>query len=330
VKEIQAYLDQAPTSAAALSALGDVYMRIERPEEALTRYQAALTADPTRAATLASLGSALGRTGNPEEGVAKVRQALALEPENLDFKAALAGLLVGKPDAAEREECLRLIREISAARPEDGIAWINLAQAESASGNAEAALTAFQRALVLAPDDPGVRHEYGGLCARLRRMPEAAEAFAAVVRLAPERMEARSNLIRALTELGRDREAGAALRSALEVAPKSIQLRAQLAWLLATSPDDAARSGAESFELASALVSESAGKNPEMLVIEAAARAEMADFPSATKSIEAALELLKPKPGEVVADAMLAGIVEKALGCRKAFQEGKAFRAGAR
>lgn len=329
VKEIQTYLDQVPTSAAALAALGDVYMQIEKPEEALTRYQAALTVDPTRAATLAELGNALARTGRAEEGIAKVRQALALEPANLDFKSTLVGLLVRNQDAASRAECLTLIREISQARPEDAIAWINLAQAESANQNPDAALAAFQHALTIAPDDPGVRHEYGVLCARLGRMPEAAEAFAAVVRMAPTRMEARSNLIRALTELRREKEAIAAVRGALELAPKSVQLRAQLAWLLATSSDDAARSGTEALELARTLVQESGEKNPEMLVIQGAAQAEMGDFPSGSKSIDAALELLKPKPGEVVADAMLSTIIDKALGCRKAFKEGKAFRATA-
>ncbi|HUR28509.1 MAG TPA: tetratricopeptide repeat protein [Planctomycetota bacterium] len=330
VKELQAYLDQVPTSAMALSALGDVYMQVEKPEEAVARYQAALTVDPTRAGTLAALGNALARTGKPEEGLAKIRQALALEPTNVDFKGSLAGLLVGKPDAASRAECLSLIREISQARPEDLISWINLAQAESANGNADAAIAAFQRALALAPEDPSVRHEYGVLCARLGRMAEAAEAFAAVVKAAPSRMEARSNWIRALTELGRDKEAIAAVRGALEIAPKSVQLRAQLAWMLATSTDDAARSGSEALTLAKALVQESAEKNSEMLVIQGAAQAELGDFPSASKSIDDALELLKPKPGEIVSDPMLSNIIDKALACRKAFKESKPYHAAAR
>ena len=63
-------------------------------------------------------------------------------------------------------------------------------------------------------------------------------------------------------------------------------------------------------------------------MIRGAAEAETGDIPAGTKSVDAALELMKPQPGETVQDLGLIGIIDQALGCRKAFKEGKPFRTG--
>ncbi|MEO6711255.1 MAG: tetratricopeptide repeat protein, partial [Planctomycetota bacterium] len=327
--ELTRYLDQVPKSAAALGALGDLYMKLDRPMDAIPRYQAALSIDPALAQAHSMWGTALYRTGKTEEGIEKTREAVALEPLELDFKSNLASMLAAQGTKPALDEALALMNEVAKGRPQDPRAWINLAQVLGASTKADEAIAAFQKAVDLAPNDSGVRHEFGVLCARVGRIPEAAEAFAAVVKADPARMEARTNLIHALTMLGRDSDAIAALRNALEIAPKNPQFRAQLAWLLATSKDDAARSGTEALGIAHELVEASQGKNPEFLVIQAAAEAESGDFPSAILSIDAGLELLKPKPGgdgSVVQDPMQVGIIDRALACRKVFQEGRPYR----
>ncbi len=326
VKEITRYLDLAPTSAPALIALGDVYMKIGKPEEAIPRFQAALTIDPTKSEALMGWGAALVRSGKREEALAKLRQALALDSSNLEVKLNLAAALAESSSKAEREESLALMIEVSQARPLDLSSWVNLAQAQGANGHADEAIAAFQRALKLSPDDVGLRHQFGVLCARVGNIDKAAEAFAAVVQAEPAVIEARLNLIHALTELKRHPEAIAALRSAHELAPKNIQWRAQLAWLLATSPEDAARSGEEALSLARELSEATEGKNPEFLVILAAAQAESGDIPAATKSVDAALEMMKPKGADPQAEEKFTEIIGRALGCRDAFKEGKPYR----
>jgi tetratricopeptide (TPR) repeat protein len=326
VKEITRYLDQVPTSALALIALGDVYLQIGKPEEAITRYQAALSIDPTQAGALGSLSTALARTGQRDEAIAKLRQAIALEPGRVEFKSGLAAMLAESSDKAEREESLALMLEVSTARPEDIATWVNLAQAQGANGHADEAMAAFQHALQLAPDEVGLRHQYGVLCARVGKLEAAAEAFAAVVKAQPSQNEARANLIHALTSLGRYPEIVTALREAHELSPASVQWRAQLAWMLATVPDDASRSGAEALTLARELDKATEGKNPEFLVILGAAQAETGDLASAKTSIEAALELMKPKGKEPMAEDKYTNIIARALGCRKAFAAGTAYR----
>ncbi len=328
LQELQLYVDKAPKSADALVLLADAYSRVGKPDEALARYQAACTLDPTQASALSQWGLALARKGRTAEALAKLRQALDLEPSSVEFKSNIAILLCSSQEKNDREEGLRLLGEAAEARPEDVSLRLNLAQALRANGRNEEALAAFLRVLALAPDDARMRFEYGVLCATTGHLEDAAQAFARVVELSPSKSAARINLARALTQLGRHQAALAALRSFQEFAPHNVEARSGLAWMLCTSPDDGSRAGPEALALAKELTSETEAKNPEMLVILSAAQAEVGDFESAVKSIEQALELLKPKPPDPVYDPAQVGIIDRALEMDKAFKAGKPYRSG--
>ncbi len=329
IAELQSYVEKVPKSAPALVALGDLYMRAGKPEDAIARYQAACTLDGTLAAAFSQWGSALARTGKVPEGAAKLRQALALEPSKVEYKSDLGAVLCGSAQKEEREEGLRLLGEVAQARPEDPSLRLNFAQALRANGRPDEAVAAFQRALDLAPNDVRMRFEFGMLCATSGHMEEAAAAFGRVVELDQSQMSARLNHIRALNELGRYKQALAALRTARELDPKSVEIRAQIAWILSTSPDDATRSAAEGLALAQELARESENKNPEMLVILAAAEAESGDLEGASVTLDGALELLKPKAPEPVSNPAQVAIIDRALAMRKAFKAGKPFRMAA-
>ncbi len=328
IAELQTYVEKVPKSAPALAALADLYMRAGKLEDAIARYQAACTLDATLASAFSQWGSALARTGKLPEAIAKLRQALGLEPAKVEFKSDLAAVLCSSEQKEDREEGLALLGEAAQARPDDPSLRLNFAQALRANGRLDEAVAAFQRALELKPNDARMRFEFGMLCATAGHMEEAAAAFGRVIELDPSQMSARLNHVRALSELGRHKQALAALRVARELSPKSLDIRAQIAWILSTSQDDAARSAAEALALAQELTLETENQNPEMLVILAAAEAESGEIEGATVTLEGALELLKPKTPEPVSNPALVAIIDRALAMRKAFKAGKPYRTG--
>ena len=91
-----------------------------------------------------------------------------------------------------------------------------------------------------------------------------------------------------------------------------------LAWLLATHPNDSLRNGAEALELATAVVAATGGENPQTLDTLAAAQAETGDLPAAIGTIGRAI---------AIARAARAGAVVEQLGERlESYRAGRPFR----
>ena len=80
---------------------------------------------------------------------------------------------------------------------------------------------------------------------------------------------------------GRPEKALTEYRLALELKPDDVRTLNDLAWLLATCPQDHLRSGPEAVELARRAQQASGGKDPDVLDTLAAAYAEAGQFPNA-------------------------------------------------
>src|SRR5947209_6340257 len=105
---------------------------------------------------------------------------------------------------------------------------------------------------------------------------------------------------RAVGQLGRHAAALADARRAVELRPDDVVLVNQLAWLLATCPDDGVRNGPAAVALATRAAESSAWRDAAVLDTLAAAYAECGSFDEAVRWGEAALALA---PSEV-ADAI--------------------------
>ena len=89
---------------------------------------------------------------------------------------------------------------------------------------------------------------------------------------------------------GDARQAAGLYRQALDVAPNYAEAQNNLAWLLATHPDDQIRDGQEAVRLAEAAVRADA-LNPSLLDTLAAAYAEAGRFPEAVATAGKAIQL---------------------------------------
>jgi protein O-mannosyl-transferase len=127
------------------------------------------------------------------------------------------------------------------------------------------------------------------------RIDDAISHSEAAVRIQPDNVNARDTLARCLFRRGRVNEAVAHLKETLRIAPDDDYAQANLAWVLATSPDASLRDGTKALELAKNLTERPGHANDanaiQVLQILAAACAETGRFPEAVRTAQQALQL---------------------------------------
>jgi len=182
-------------------------------------------------------------------------------------------------------EALPSLREAIAIDPNDAMSYYNLGQALQASGDRAAAIAAYEQAIVLQPEWVMAHHNAG------------------VVHL----------------EQGNWSAARAAFTAALAQDPEHVGSLNNLAWLLATAPDAAARDGNAAVRAARHAARLTGERDPQILDTLAAALAEAGDFAAADTTLGRALALLLPDPRAP----------HQRLAARRAlYRSGRAYRMG--
>lgn len=172
---LRAALAQRPADVALLNALGVALDRGGAHADAAAVLRDAATRAPGVAAVWANLGRSLGDAGDVPAAIAALERALALDPGLIPTRFTLAYVhrIAGNDEAAAHD-----YREILARRPEDGDAWLGLA--DLAAGALEDADVASMKA-ALAHADPARRETAAlgfALAAALDAKGSFADAFA--------------------------------------------------------------------------------------------------------------------------------------------------------
>jgi len=161
--------------------LGESYMNLNRPDEAIPVLEAALTINRTDADAHYQLGLAYQANGQPEAALERYQQAVLFVP---DFTEAYSGMIesysaLDQPDyvAYARGMQAFTLKEYGAAQthlehatqalPDFAPAFLGLALTYEKMGELEAALTAIQRTLDLSPDDFAAQQIQGRLKAAM-------------------------------------------------------------------------------------------------------------------------------------------------------------------
>ncbi len=87
--------------------LGNYYLDLQKPEQALTQYETALTLEPQAVLALVNASMAHARLGNNDQAAALLNRALAVEPENAAAHFNLGLLKAEQDDPAAAEKHLR-------------------------------------------------------------------------------------------------------------------------------------------------------------------------------------------------------------------------------
>lgn len=306
-----------------------------RDSETLARH--ALRVDPENHVALDLLGWTVFERGNTAEGLELLDRAVAAEPRDPDARGnyARALLRAGPAEDAERE-----LRQALSLRPDQPALLVGLGTLLSTRGAFEEAAAALRRAVELAPRDATARVALGEHLDRTGNIADSEAEFRAAIELAPDDPRARIDLAAACMVRGRRDEARANLDLALQSdphSPQGLQLRAKLraeggdargaildlraalvarpnwplaqidlAWLLATAPDERARDPDEAVSLASEAVNAGNQERALHLDVLAAAYAAQGRFEAAVKTAEVALRRAEERRERVLAEKIRA------------------------
>jgi tetratricopeptide (TPR) repeat protein len=326
----------APNDAKPLRERGAAYLAAEQAAEALADFDAALKLDAEHADTYEARGMALGLLRRYDEARESFGRAGELAPESAvpwlqrarisalagDFDQAVADAnhaLEIKPDeinglvlkaqslalSGKAEEAIPDANRALQLNPEsDDVVRVWTMVIEKA-GQTKTAIKELRQQVEANPDDAVAWLQLGLLYAAGHESLQAIDAFSAALKLDPRRDFVYQ--VRADTYLGRgmQKEAIADYRAALKLDATNSGVLNNLAWVLATSPDESLRDGERAIVLATKACELTGHRQAHILSTLAAAFAETGDFKSARKwskqSIEIADDSLKDQLGKELA-----------------------------
>jgi protein O-mannosyl-transferase len=308
-----------PDYAEAHDNLGVVLQMQGKSTAAEAEFRAALRLKPGLTRAHNNLGLALQARGKGSEALAELHEMLRLQPNDPEAHNNLAKILAeqGKlaEAAAELEEAIRLRPDYAGAHYNLGSVFVLKGKLPEAIGPYLAALKAqpdyadadqalglvsvalgktndavkyFSEALRLKPDAAESHYRLGDILLNQGKAEEAERHFSAALQSRPDYPEAHYQLGVILAGRKQTAEAIPHLREAVRLKPDWLEALNNLAWLLATEPDDKLRNGAEAVRLATHAVELTRTNNPGALDTLGAAYAEVGRFSDAVQTAEEA------------------------------------------
>lgn len=311
-----------PRSAEALRARAMFYLEQGKSDEGMADLDAAIEVDAKHAPTHELRGVALATLEKYDEALKSLDQAIELAPksasahfqrarvhliqdhaqkavEDLDQVLALqlptpTVLLVragAYQELGEKEKALADVEAALKLRPNHLPALRARAILLAGSGKFESAITDLEEIKKALPRDPAVLVQLAMLYAASKQLQEAIDAYTAAIEIDAKNELAHQGRADTYLRIGKQAEAIKDYEAVLEVDPKNSHVLNNLAWLLATSPDEKLRDGKRAIELATEGCKVTEYKQAHILSTLAAGYAETGDFKTALEWSRKAVDL---------------------------------------
>jgi len=277
-----------PNFAEALSNLGGVLTAKGELTEALVHLEKAVQLAPSLAEVHNNLANALRQIGRLDDAIKHYSIALELQPGNAKLYANLGLALAVKGD---HDAAIRQLISALELDPADALVHRNLGRVYLVIGRLEHAIVHLTRAIELDPGDARTRTELGDAFMSKGLVTAARTNYQCAIRLHPDNPDMRFKLGYALIKEGDIAGATSQWRTVIELDSQNVNALNSLAWVLATTTNDALRNGVEAVQLATRAYELTEQKNPAVLDTLAAAHAETGSFTQAVQTAERALDL---------------------------------------
>jgi tetratricopeptide (TPR) repeat protein len=237
-----------------------------------------------------NLGIVLLQKGQLNDGIAHYRAALQMQPDSWDAEYNLGTALVAK---GEVDEAILHCDRAVAMQPNDPDGQVSFGDALLQKKRVEEAIVHYTKAMALRPDY--FLAHYGLARAFLEKgeLDNAVQYCRAALFIRPDDADCHTVLAVALDQKGETAEAIHHYEKAVQISPNSISALTNLAWLLATSSNDALRDGNKAVKLAGEANQLLGSTNPIVLRTLAAGYAEAGQFGKAIESAQAAIQLAR-------------------------------------
>jgi tetratricopeptide (TPR) repeat protein len=274
-------------------------------EEAEQECARAIAQDPSSTAYRRAYIEILLRQGRFDDGVGAYRELTARHPEA--ERRGNLGTLLDKLKL--QHQAVEALEERTRVEPENPQAFLQLGFLYAQCKRTDEAIAVLERATTL---DPGLAEAHVGLAHMHRQngaLEESARHLDVLIGLNIRPFPAHVQLAEIRIRQRRPDEAAAHYRDALSLNPDHPPVTHQLAWLLATHPDDAIRDGAEAVTLATNACRLTENRNHRYLFTLAAAYAEAGRFDRAENAAQEAITLARTS-GDEKAAARIASAAE--------------------
>ena len=295
-EDLEVAVAEEPDDASLREAIGMACMMSEQFEAARAAFDKAIELDPEAAGPLLQRARVFAVEGERDKALADIDRAVDLAPRDQSARLLRARILqqAGQSERAlaDVESVLQQDAEMPAALELKG-----LIAAERQ--DYPEAIRSFRKLAAKNPDDPIVLSQLGTLYLAAKQPREAIRRFTKALEADGEAFAALRGRSDAEISIGDHVAAIADLEKAHTLKPDDTGVLNNLAWLLATSPNDAIRDAARAITLAEKACEATEWKEGHIISTLAAGHAEKGDFESAQKFSRKAIDADTTAGGDV-------------------------------
>lgn len=286
--DLEVAIEEEPDEGALYEAIGMAYLMEEKLDDAEKAFDKAIEINPQAPTALLQRARVLALQGERPEAIADLDKAIELKPDEAIPLILRARIL---QQADETEKALADLEKVLAKQP-DHPAALELRGLIAAEKNDYAAAIRDFRRLLDRHDNDALVHGQLGMLHLAAKQPRAAiKEFTRAIELEPGQFASWRGRSDAEISIGEHVKALADLEKALELQPDDDGVLNNLAWLLATSPEESLRNGKRAIELAMKACEKTEWKEAHVISTLAAGYAETGDFETAKKYSRQAVEL---------------------------------------
>ena len=288
IADLDAAIQMEPKNPDLYEAKGVAQFLLKRYDDALESLNTAIELAPESALLVANRARIFAIRGDYDKSLEELGKALQLEPRSLPVLLLRARVY---QQAKDLKHAMDDVNEVLRIRPGYPEALQVHALLSVGSGKLDEAIGDLEELKDLAPNNTELRLQLGMFYSAGKRPQQAIDTFSQILADDSKNWLAHRGRADAYLNLGKQAEALSDYQAAFDLQPDDSAILNNLAWILATSPDDALRDGKRAIELATKACKATEYHQAHILSTLAASYAETGDFSTAVHWSEEAVAI---------------------------------------
>ncbi len=298
--EVDTLLANNPNDANALILQGEVFRELGRMEEALKSFDLATEQAPQAPSPFQNRGEIFREQEKYEEAISQFNKVLELQP------GGLLPLLHRAQTYLYSDQLEKALADVEQTLEKQPLIAAHRLRAEilAKMNRLPQAIEEMERVAEAMPKQPDLKFQLAVYYGYNQQPLKAIDVFSDLIAMEENNFDALQRRGDTYLNIGEHAAAVADLEAALKIRPEDSTVLNNLAWVLATSPDDEVRDGKRAIKLATQACELVEYTQPHILSTLAAAYAETGDFESAIKWSQQAVDKEDPEHGEQLAQEL--------------------------